>query len=137
MGARDPETPRQAERWEVVKNKALAHGLCVQCASQLAWGHQAGFASIHPPCPQCADLVATLPKERPNGWRTVTGSANGKWTSTPTPGGNRVRVGSGRRSKKAKSHTDRMEAYVERVVAKAPPPSAARPHRHPAPPEWW
>ncbi len=77
-----PETPGQAFTWETVKNKALDFGLCHRCASQLAWGHQNGFSSLRPPCRECTPLIASLPKVRPNGWRSVEGTAS-RATSWP------------------------------------------------------
>lgn len=74
-----PETPAQVVSWDRVKNNAVRFGLCERCAAQLAWAHQShtgSFPSVHPPCEACAPLVATLPKGRPNGWRTVNGSAD-------------------------------------------------------------
>ena len=57
-----PETLREAQSWETVKNKYLEIGLCVRCASQAAWGHQVGFSNLeHDPCDVCAPLVAELP----------------------------------------------------------------------------
>lgn len=78
MGAREPETLVQAEKWELVKKNALRFGLCHKCAAQLAWAHQAGtggFLSVNPPCATCAPLVDMLPRPRGGGWRTVRGSA--------------------------------------------------------------
>lgn len=56
-----PETARQAGTWENVKNRYADAGLCNGCAGQAAYGHQLGFARIHPPCP--ADAGKTLPDE--------------------------------------------------------------------------
>ena len=56
-----PETLRQAETWENVKNKYVAAGLDNGCAGQAAYGHQMGFARIHPPCPACQ--LITLPQD--------------------------------------------------------------------------
>lgn len=94
MKPQPPETLRQAKTWESVKNKALKFGLCPRCASQLAWGHQGGFTTVHPPCAECAPLVATLPKARANGWRTVVGDAAGKWPESLTPSGDGSGTGS-------------------------------------------
>lgn len=78
-----PETLREAQTWDVVKNKYLAYGLCHTCACQAAWGHQIGFSNTtRQPCDGCASLVGALPKSRPNGWRSVAGEAtrNASWT---------------------------------------------------------
>lgn len=56
-----PETPRQAQHWETVKNRYLQAGLCRRCAAQAAWGHQCGFRLIHPPCQVCRAIK--LPTE--------------------------------------------------------------------------
>jgi hypothetical protein len=67
-----PETKSQAQRWEGVKNKYLAAGLCLKCASQEAWGHQIGFARLeYQPCSQCEPLVAEFPVHAANGWRKI------------------------------------------------------------------
>lgn len=81
--AQEPETVDQARNWDRVNRLAVRFGLCFSCASQYAWGVQGGFASVRPPCPECAPLVATLPSPRVNGWRSVTGAANDKnsWPS--------------------------------------------------------
>ena len=93
-----PETPSEASGWEAVKKRGLDFGLCIRCASQLAWGCQNGFTTVHPPCEACAPLVALLPRERPNGWRTVNGASRdgANWPS-PTAGDtqNLTRKGSG------------------------------------------
>lgn len=71
-----PETVAQAIAWDKVKANAVRFGLCHRCAAQLAWLLQEGGGPVHPPCDACAPLVATLPKPKPNGWRTVRGSAH-------------------------------------------------------------
>ena len=71
-----PETGDQAAAWQKVQTLAKRWGLCPSCASQLAWGHQGGFSTVQPPCADCASLIAVLPVEKPNGWRTVSGSAH-------------------------------------------------------------
>lgn len=74
---REPETPRQAERCDRISR--FAHdvgGLCWRCSPQCAWGHALGFTEVHPPCADCAPIVALWPVEKPNGWRTVEGSAS-------------------------------------------------------------
>jgi hypothetical protein len=42
MPVRDTQTPAEAHTWQQVNTQALRFGLCVKCASQPAWGHQAG-----------------------------------------------------------------------------------------------
>lgn len=76
-----PETEQQAETFRKVLVQARRFGFCIKCAAQLGWGHQNGFANVHPPCVACAPLVAELPKERLQGWRTVIGHADrwGPW----------------------------------------------------------
>lgn len=101
MSADAPETPRQAARWQEVNGQAVRFGLCPRCASQMAWGSQLGYArTTREPCETCAPLVALLPLAKPNGWRTVSGSATARapWatvsgsepcprlSSVPTPG---------------------------------------------------
>lgn len=70
-----PESVSQAQAWDRMKRNALDYGLCITDASQIAWGHQNGFWSVPPPCPECRPLVDALPKEKLNGWRTVAGAA--------------------------------------------------------------
>jgi hypothetical protein len=74
----------EAKGFELVKSQAVRYGLCVACASQLAWGHQNGFGALTTaPCPRCAPLVAALPNDKPGAWRTVhgTASAGRSWPS--------------------------------------------------------
>ena len=67
-----PETLAQAKTWETVKGRYLAAGLCHRCAAQAAWGHQIGFSRLeHAPCQTCAAVVAAMPKQQPNGWRSL------------------------------------------------------------------
>jgi hypothetical protein len=66
-----PETIHQAKRWETVKNRYLAAGLCVNCASQAAYGHQLAFSRIHPPCDDCAAVVAGFPIQATTLWRRL------------------------------------------------------------------
>lgn len=66
-----PETMRQSRTWEVIKNRYLRLGLCHTCASQAAYGHQLGFSRIHPPCPDCAPIVATFEFPAVTPWRKV------------------------------------------------------------------
>lgn len=60
-GKSQPETFRQAQTWELVKNTYRADGLCTTCAAQAAWGHQNGFTTIEPPCPACVPVIAGFP----------------------------------------------------------------------------
>jgi len=58
------ETPRQAQRWDIVKSRYLNAGLCHRCAAQAAWGHQAngkGWAALRPPCDACQSLIQSFP----------------------------------------------------------------------------
>ena len=73
-----PETPGQAASWERVRANASEAGLCTQCAGQLAWGTQNGFATVKPPCERCAPIVAQWPQARLSGWRTVAGALSGR-----------------------------------------------------------
>lgn len=66
-----PETMRQAKRWETTKNRYLAAGLCVTCASQAAYGHQLGFARIHPPCDKCMSAMVSFPIQATTVWRRL------------------------------------------------------------------
>lgn len=66
------ETPSQARNWERIKNLYLANGLCHRCASQAAYGHQLGYTSLQrEPCPACRPKVDEFPRERANGWRSL------------------------------------------------------------------
>jgi hypothetical protein len=65
-----PETLREAIRWQTVKNHYVTLGLCHVCAAQAAYGHQIGFTRINQPCAVCATVVAGLPDETANGWRS-------------------------------------------------------------------
>jgi hypothetical protein len=78
-----PETMRQAKRWETVKNRYLAAGLCIKCASQAAYGHQLAFSRIHPPCDDCAAVVAGFPIHATTVWRRLADPSE----STPRPFG--------------------------------------------------
>jgi hypothetical protein len=70
--AERPETIDQARRWDVVKARAIAFGMCNRCAAQYAWGLQIGFARSHPPCGSCALLIGPVIGEaRPNGWKNL------------------------------------------------------------------
>lgn len=67
-----PETVRQAERWDVVRNLAGSLGLCDRCAPQYADGIAVGFTSVRPPCPACANLLDALGGQpKPSGWRVL------------------------------------------------------------------
>jgi hypothetical protein len=66
------ETIRQAERWEINKNRALECGLCDACGGQYAWGLADGFAIVHPPCQSCSAVVErAIGAVKPNGWRVL------------------------------------------------------------------
>lgn len=73
-----PETIRQAKRFDAINNHARMFGLCYRCAPQLAFGHQLGFARVHAPCVDCLPLLERLPLGQPNEWRSVEGSAASK-----------------------------------------------------------
>lgn len=118
-----PETMRQARRFDAVCNQARSFGLCARCAPQLAFGHQLGFTRVHAPCVDCLPLLERLPVGQPNEWRSVEGSAASKsaWTNWDlstathtypprTPGAARAvtepRLGTaGRGSYEARSHS--------------------------------
>ena len=66
------ETIHQAKRWDINKNKAVQLGLCDPCAAQYAWGLIDGFSTVHPPCPDCSEIVATaVGAVKPNSWRVL------------------------------------------------------------------
>jgi hypothetical protein len=73
-----PETVRQAQTWETVKNRYVAAGLCHKCASQAAWGHQIGFSRVeHAPCAACRPIVDGLPAASSNAsWRRLVNPAH-------------------------------------------------------------
>jgi len=52
-----PETVRQAIRWDARVKAYKATGLCSACAGQAAYGHQLGFDVIAAPCDTCRPLV--------------------------------------------------------------------------------
>lgn len=92
-----PETLAQARTFDRVVALAVEHGLCHRCAAAIAWGHQNGFATLHPPCSSasCAAALRRLPVSKPNGWRTVAGSASDRrsWAALNVvtgPGGART-----------------------------------------------
>lgn len=119
MVAAKPETLAQAAYWERVKRNGLGNGLCHDCASQLAWAHQSqtgGFAAAHPPCATCAPLVARLPVERVNGWRTVSGDAGrpSNWVSTGGTGQPGVDGAEGASSRLLRRPADVDERFRER-----------------------
>lgn len=114
-GSVRPETPGQAELCDRVTR--LAHnlgGLCWRCSAQLAFGHQNGFASVHPPCASCAPVVQRLPVAKLNGWRTVAGIAADRrsWVAldadphpdaAPGRSGAEIAADGGRRTRRAVS----------------------------------
>lgn len=53
-----PETMRQARRWDTANVRYTRAGLCTMCASQAAWAGQIGYSRVHPPCEECAPVVA-------------------------------------------------------------------------------
>lgn len=85
-----PETPSQAATWERVQLNARVAGLCDACAAQFAWGAQLGFTNVHPPCKACRSIVDALPSLRPNGWRSVTGSAGAARNWVAAAGGSNL-----------------------------------------------
>jgi hypothetical protein len=70
-----PETLRQAQRWQAVKDRYVAEGLCEVCAAQAAWAHQDHgdtWETIHPPCVACEPIVAEFPAATPSAvWRKI------------------------------------------------------------------
>jgi hypothetical protein len=70
-----PETLRQAQRWQAVKDRYFVEGLCHCCAAQAAWAHQDHgdtWETIHPPCAACEPIVAKLPAAAPSlVWRKI------------------------------------------------------------------
>jgi hypothetical protein len=70
-----PETPRQAQRWDVVKLRYMDAGLCDRCAAQAAWGHQdnaGGWNDLQPPCAGCESAVGGFPMPTTNPlWRKL------------------------------------------------------------------
>jgi hypothetical protein len=67
-----PETIDQARRWDVVKARAIAFGLCDPCAAGYAWGLQLGFSHSRPPCTRCALIMGPVIGEvRPNRWTNL------------------------------------------------------------------
>ena len=69
------ETMGQALAWDRRRDAyAYRAGLCDRDAAALSWGHSLGFASLtHPPCQDCAPIVATFPEETSHpSWRAHT-----------------------------------------------------------------
>jgi hypothetical protein len=64
-----------ARQWEIRKGRYLRAGLCHKCAAQAAWAHQpgaGGWFGIHPPCPDCSELVMLFAYPTANPvWRAV------------------------------------------------------------------
>jgi hypothetical protein len=86
MAAEKPESLRQAQTWERVKNTYRVRGLCWTCSAQAAYGHQLGFARIEQPCPLCVGVVADLPKGEVNGWRSMPVSSSAAASTTASGG---------------------------------------------------
>lgn len=73
--AERPEKMGQALAWDRRRDAyAYRAGLCDRDAAALSWGHSLGFASLtHPPCQECAPIVATFPEETSHpSWRAYT-----------------------------------------------------------------
>ena len=67
-----PETWSESQSFTARNNRYRALGLCPRCTAQAAYGHQHGFTAVHPPCPECAPLVATFPhRTSVEAWRKV------------------------------------------------------------------
>lgn len=83
-----PETNKQAQVWETVKNRYLRLGLCHRCTSQAAWAHQIGWTRIeHDPCLNCLPLVQHLPLPTANAaWRSAPRTQALPRTTTPEEG---------------------------------------------------
>lgn len=75
VSSHQPETLRQAQRWEAVKHRYVAEGLCDRCGAQAAYAHQNdgdSWEAIHPPCAACALIVAQFPALTPSAaWRKI------------------------------------------------------------------
>lgn len=67
----EPETLRQARRWDDRARQYRDALLCDRCAAQAAYGHQCGFLDVHPPCRSCSVVVASFPVPAVNGWRKL------------------------------------------------------------------
>jgi hypothetical protein len=70
-----PETLRQAQRWQAIKDRYVIEGLCGRCAAQAAWAHQNRgdtWPSIHPPCAACQPVVTGFAAPTPSlQWRRI------------------------------------------------------------------
>jgi hypothetical protein len=65
-----PETPSQAREFDKTRNHYSRLGLCNRCAAQAAYGHADGFSTVHAPCVACLPIVATLPTDELEQWRS-------------------------------------------------------------------
>jgi hypothetical protein len=82
-----PETLRQAQRWQAIKDRYVIEGLCDCCAAQAAWAHQNRgdtWSSIHPPCAACQAVVTGLaaPTSSPH-WRKIPQPESSVSTTAP------------------------------------------------------
>jgi hypothetical protein len=70
-----PETLRQAQRWQAIKDRYVLEELCDRCAAQAAWAHQNRgdtWQNIHPPCMACEPIVENFPAATPSpAWRKI------------------------------------------------------------------
>lgn len=67
-----PETVGQAQLFETYKNRYVDVGLCHYCAAQAAYGHQHGFSNVEYAADWCCGpVIARLPNEEVNGWRSM------------------------------------------------------------------
>ncbi len=108
-----PESPSQAANWDRTKRRAVEAGLCHTCASQLAWGSQNGFATVHEPCSDCRAIIAAWPIVKPSGWRVPDGRLVDKetWASLVHHSGGVVTT-------PGDALVDSDEAYSKRYAAK-------------------
>lgn len=68
----EPETPRQARRWDDAYSRYLRAGLCSKCASQSAWAGQYGYDRAAPPCAECIPAMQSFPgADHVNGWKSI------------------------------------------------------------------
>lgn len=65
------ESLRQARSFDLLNARYIAAGLCPRCAAQAAFGHQIGFHSVYPPCPDCEGVVQAFQTPRCNGWKSL------------------------------------------------------------------